>query len=1597
MRNTGSLARERRGAIYLFSVVLVSVMLVILVAALVAIEKTASGNILNVEEELSYFQLECVKALENKVYSVMALDPSGATLQAELDRTISKLREQAEERGMWQNITYTLDFRPTSLDLSPCRVSFDVTTKSQGQTAYDKKELFLTDAFVHGDYLYLENARLQLRFKVRPGSDETEGYIEGGAAYIGSDVILATGLSDYLNISSWTNATSVYHYTMTQYPGLVTLSLRNETSRVSLTKFIYVKLDEVQLQMNVEPKVSMEYGLSYGIGLTSNINGPAHDKFRIDDLAGGALNPSTSWANATLANSTFAVQKQNSWIVTYDDDAEPYALALILDDAQAVRFSSAQPDDCIMFAPVRKGRFVVNGILRAYSSYSDAVEGMRELKKLGKPPSGRTNYLEPLVLALRAKDLVFDPPAPIAGRRVGFYAWVENYGTKDAHDVVVHFYDGKPLPDRSNLLGAANISTLLNGRTQVASTTWTFSKPGVHEIYAVVDPDLLLPEDPTDNVKHVPLKINPQDNPNDDTEMVALHTTYQTLTAGETVEVLGLVHNKGNRDESNVVVRLAVVDKANVSRNISSVVVPDIPLGYYLPVSISFVYMDGDERVRMSVDPVENETDLSNNAREAYITAAGVLIVADDNVGPKDGVRGSTSLGEFLAALDDPKRYHVTVWSEEDRGDPPLEVLLFFDAVAWTCGDYDGHDVETNDARTLVQFIEAGGHLVLEGEDIAYRHHQNVSGPPDNFLWNVTKCYIAAYYDPGLARMVPFDDVELDGAGAKLVPQINLYPTHPVMTNLPIYIPSNYTAPYPDAILPINATQLAVYESPDPNFLVLEDDLRSGQFNWAWAPSVVSSPVLSGGAGFRSTGNNNFAYTFPYTVGEGASQYRFIDLWFYFMDSDADILLQVKDQSGSWEHRWGWDVQSSYNGYSWARKGTTLNCPWGRWLHYRLDLVTDLGIAPGTRITGLAFSANDGDVCFDHIRFARKDSWKTSMVAYEDADTGSKMAYMAYPVSAVENRSRKILIRNAIDWVSGRNLNRAPLVTVTAPSGAEKWRGTQNITWSAADLDGDPLSIDIYYSRNGGITWVDLARGLSNTGVWAWDTTTVQDGLYVVKVVADDSMVSAQDDSPSFEIDNINEPPTVTVTRPNVRMRLSGTEQILWTASDPDGDPLTYDIEWWDGSTWRTIVTGYVPPSPSNPSYDWNTRTVPDGINYLVKVRATDGVNWAEDVSDQPFSVENDNQPPTVRVVDPNGGEVWSGNHTITWVMTDADGSEGGAPMGDPYRDRLTAIVDYNSTDAIFNGSYSPDSQGFFRTWLLAGAYSGNNIDVDYLGGESTALPWAGKKDNGKTWWKNFDADTRIDLYSLLDPKTTVTGYAFAYVYNPVERDLKMKVGSDDGIKVYINGVMVHKNPISRSAAPDQDTKTVHLNQGWNRVLVKVTQGSGAWAFYFRFTDLSDNPVTDLGIALDRPNSYDTGKPYATGARLGSTVDVSNLAWNTGTVPNGNYTVTVTVDDGRGGIVSDSSDSLFEIQNNRNPIVKVIYPNGQEILFGNVTVVWNATDPDGDPMTFKIYYKRGAGSWNLITTITNSTWRWYLWDVSQLPDSPPEYLSLIHI
>jgi hypothetical protein len=71
-------------------------------------------------------------------------------------------------------------------------------------------------------------------------------------------------------------------------------------------------------------------------------------------------------------------------------------------------------------------------------------------------------------------------------------------------------------------------------------------------------------------------------------------------------------------------------------------------------------------------------------------------------------------------------------------------------------------------------------------------------------------------------------------------------------------------------------------------------------------------------------------------------------------------------------------------------------------------------------------------------------------------------------------------------------------------------------------------------------------------------------------------------------------------------------------------------------------------------------------------------------------------------------------------------------------------------------------------------------------------------------------------------------------VYSAERTEVVLHAGSEDGIKIWLNGAKVVDHHIHRRSAPDQEQADVVLDAGWNGILVKVDQSVGEWDFHFR-------------------------------------------------------------------------------------------------------------------------------------------------------------------
>ncbi|MGC8863503.1 MAG: hypothetical protein ACP5R5_12115, partial [Armatimonadota bacterium] len=144
-----------------------------------------------------------------------------------------------------------------------------------------------------------------------------------------------------------------------------------------------------------------------------------------------------------------------------------------------------------------------------------------------------------------------------------------------------------------------------------------------------------------------------------------------------------------------------------------------------------------------------------------------------------------------------------------------------------------------------------------------------------------------------------------------------------------------------------------------------------------------------------------------------------------------------------------------------------------------------------------------------------------------------------------------------------------------------------------------------------------------------------------------------------------------------------------------------------------------------------------------------------------------------------------------------------------------------------------------------------------------------------------------VDLKALLKPSSeAVVAYASAYVYSLTRRKVRMWLGMNDGIRVWLNGRLVHRGIYKAIALweeanePDQVVPGVMLEKGWNSVLVKVEnlprtpeqlaalgKTENGWGFSLRLCGLKNEALTGLRWSAEKPAGWTQPRiapdPYA--------------------------------------------------------------------------------------------------------------------------------------
>lgn len=153
------------------------------------------------------------------------------------------------------------------------------------------------------------------------------------------------------------------------------------------------------------------------------------------------------------------------------------------------------------------------------------------------------------------------------------------------------------------------------------------------------------------------------------------------------------------------------------------------------------------------------------------------------------------------------------------------------------------------------------------------------------------------------------------------------------------------------------------------------------------------------------------------------------------------------------------------------------------------------------------------------------------------------------------------------------------------------------------------------------------------------------------------------------------------------------------------------------------------------------------------------------------------------------------------------------------------------------------NAPNFISDWWIIGPFDNSNEN-----GLSTIYPPESEFDINKTYtgnknqnvkWKSYHNEESgyIDFTKIFHPSDNGVVYASRNFKMEDEKTVKIGVGSNDGVRLWLNGKLVLDHKVLRKAEPNQEILTLPFKKGDNSVLIKVDQFGGGWGFYFSLLD----------------------------------------------------------------------------------------------------------------------------------------------------------------
>ncbi len=149
--------------------------------------------------------------------------------------------------------------------------------------------------------------------------------------------------------------------------------------------------------------------------------------------------------------------------------------------------------------------------------------------------------------------------------------------------------------------------------------------------------------------------------------------------------------------------------------------------------------------------------------------------------------------------------------------------------------------------------------------------------------------------------------------------------------------------------------------------------------------------------------------------------------------------------------------------------------------------------------------------------------------------------------------------------------------------------------------------------------------------------------------------------------------------------------------------------------------------------------------------------------------------------------------------------------------------------------------------WHALGPFQADSFDAAYdrdFGVEKGGINLERTFDDGRLAWKPHPEWKDGEVQTLQGDNSAT--YLFRTLHVDSPRDLVISVGSDDALKIWLNGDEVLSNRVQRAVAPDQERPTLKLKAGENGLLLKIVNAGGGYGFYFKPIGTAPQEILDI-------------------------------------------------------------------------------------------------------------------------------------------------------